>query len=140
MARATKTVLARTTARLNGIIASAMDAIISVDSRQRILVFNKAAEAMFGVGAREALGENLGRFIPERFRSAHTKHVVKFGQTGVSNRLKQLKEEDGQISLAQIYSATRPMARSGCSHLRLRTLSQIARTVRQVAGVRAEVF
>ena len=67
-------------------IASAMDAIISVDARQRIVVFNKAAEAMFGVGAGEAGGESLGRFIPERFRAAHTRHVRKFGQTGVSTR------------------------------------------------------
>jgi PAS domain S-box-containing protein len=85
-ARATKTVLARTTARLNGIIASAMDAIISVDSRQRIVVFNAAAEAMFGVGAREALGSNLGRFIPDRFRTAHARHVATFSRTGVSAR------------------------------------------------------
>jgi len=32
------------------------------------------------------------------------------------------------------------MARTGCSHLPLKELSQIAKTVRQVAGLRAEVF
>ena len=84
--RETEEALARTSARLEGIIASAMDAIISVDARQRIVVFNKAAEAMFGVGAGQARGESLSRFIPERFRAAHTRHVRKFGQTGVSTR------------------------------------------------------
>jgi wyosine [tRNA(Phe)-imidazoG37] synthetase (radical SAM superfamily) len=57
-----------------------------------------------------------------------------------AQRLKELKEAGAQISLVQIYSATRPMARTGCSHLPLRSLSQIARTVRRVAGLRAEVF
>jgi wyosine [tRNA(Phe)-imidazoG37] synthetase (radical SAM superfamily) len=57
-----------------------------------------------------------------------------------AQRLKELKEAGAEISLVQIYSATRPMARTGCSHLPLKSLSQIAQTVRRVAGLRAEVF
>ena len=57
-----------------------------------------------------------------------------------AQRLKELKQAGAQIALVQIYSATRPMARVGCSHLPLKTLSQIAKTVRRVAGLRAEVF
>jgi hypothetical protein len=51
-----------------------------------------------------------------------------------------LKEQGAEIPMVQIYSATRPMARTGCSHLPLRDLSRIARTVRDVAGLRAEVY
>jgi wyosine [tRNA(Phe)-imidazoG37] synthetase (radical SAM superfamily) len=57
-----------------------------------------------------------------------------------AQRLKELKEAGAEISLVQIYSATRPMAMTGCSHLPLKELSHIAKTVRQVAGLRAEVF
>jgi wyosine [tRNA(Phe)-imidazoG37] synthetase (radical SAM superfamily) len=57
-----------------------------------------------------------------------------------AQRLKELKKKGANISLVQIYSATRPMARMGCRHLPLKSLSQIARTVRRVAGLRAEVF
>lgn len=57
-----------------------------------------------------------------------------------AQRLKELKESGAEISLVQIYSATRPMARAGCGHLPLKTLSGIAQTVRRVAGLRAEVF
>ncbi len=57
-----------------------------------------------------------------------------------AQRLKELKKAGAEISLVQIYSATRPMARTGCSHLPLKSLSQIAQTVRRVAGLRAEVF
>jgi hypothetical protein len=57
-----------------------------------------------------------------------------------AQRLKELKDAGAEISLVQIYSATRPMALNGCSHLPLKFLSQIARTVRQVAGLSAEVF
>jgi len=55
-------------------------------------------------------------------------------------RLKELKGAGADISLVQIYSATRPKVRHGCGHLPLKTLSQIAQTVRRVARLRAEVF
>jgi hypothetical protein len=57
-----------------------------------------------------------------------------------AQRLKELKEAGAQIPLVQIYSATRPTPHSECGHLLLRTLSAIARRVRDVAGLRAEVF
>jgi wyosine [tRNA(Phe)-imidazoG37] synthetase (radical SAM superfamily) len=57
-----------------------------------------------------------------------------------AQRLKELKQKGAEISLVQIYSATRPMANIGCTHLPLKTLSRIAQTVRRVSGLRAEVF
>jgi PAS domain S-box-containing protein len=73
-------------ARLAGIIASAMDAIISTDSARRIVVFNEAAERLFGLPAAEALGSSIDRFIPERFRAAHAEHMRLFGETGTTTR------------------------------------------------------
>jgi PAS domain S-box-containing protein len=57
--------------RVTSIIESAMDAIITVDQSQRILVFNRAAEQIFLCSASEALGQPLDRFIPEWFRQTH---------------------------------------------------------------------
>ncbi len=71
---------------LAGIIGSAMDGIISVDEQQHILVFNAAAEKMFGYTASEMLGQSLDRLIPERFRAAHAGHIRKFEQTHVTRR------------------------------------------------------
>ena len=78
--------LVGTTARFDAIITSAMDAIISVDARQQIVLFNPAAEQMFGLESKAALGQSLDRFIPERFRKAHRRHVEEFGETGASSR------------------------------------------------------
>src|SRR5438093_8887440 len=69
-------------AQLESIIGSAMDAIITIDSDQRIVFFNTAAEAMFGLSAEEAKGMPIGRLIPERFRHAHREHGHSFGKTG----------------------------------------------------------
>jgi wyosine [tRNA(Phe)-imidazoG37] synthetase (radical SAM superfamily) len=57
-----------------------------------------------------------------------------------AHRLKELKSDGAQISLVQIYSANRPMSHTECGHLPLKTLSYIAQVVRQVSGLRAEVF
>lgn len=73
-------------ARLMGIIRSSMEAIITVDERQNIVIFNPMAEHVFGCSAAEALGASLSRFIPTRFRAAHERHVEQFGVTGVSER------------------------------------------------------
>ncbi len=57
-----------------------------------------------------------------------------------ARRLQDLKAGGAQISLVQIYSATRPTVHSECGHLPLRTLSRIAQTVRKTTGLAAEVF
>jgi wyosine [tRNA(Phe)-imidazoG37] synthetase (radical SAM superfamily) len=55
-------------------------------------------------------------------------------------RLNELKQAGAQIPLVQIYSATRPSAHSKCGHLPLKTLARIAQQVREVSGLKAEVF
>jgi wyosine [tRNA(Phe)-imidazoG37] synthetase (radical SAM superfamily) len=57
-----------------------------------------------------------------------------------AHRLLELKNAGAQISLVQIYSASRPSLNSASGHLPLKVLSRIAHTVRQIAGLPAEVF
>jgi PAS domain S-box-containing protein len=73
-------------AQLEAVVDSAMDAIITVDAAQRIVLFNRAAEQTFRCPRREALGAPLERFIPQRFRGAHRAHVGEYGRTGVTSR------------------------------------------------------
>jgi PAS domain S-box-containing protein len=72
--------------RLSGIVNSAMDAIITVDQWQRVVLFNAAAERIFCCPAGEAIGRDLDHFIPARFRDAHRRHIQSFGETGVTTR------------------------------------------------------
>ena len=73
-------------ARLRGILESAMDAIITIDESQHIVLFNAAAESMFGCTREEAIGAPLARFIPERFRAAHAAHIEDFSRQGTPAR------------------------------------------------------
>jgi PAS domain S-box-containing protein len=71
---------------LAGILASAMDAIITVDEGQSILLFNAAAEKMFHCSATDVIGKSLTQFIPARYRNSHLTHIEDFGTTNVTQR------------------------------------------------------
>lgn len=73
-------------ARLAGLLDSAMDGIITVDSQQRIVMFNRAAARIFGWHPQEIIGRTLDLLLPERFRATHFAHVARFGATGVTSR------------------------------------------------------
>lgn len=73
-------------ARFGNIVEAAMDPIVTVDDAQRIVVFNGAAEQVFGHARTDVLGQPLDVLIPERFRDVHRAHVAKFGETGTTSR------------------------------------------------------
>ncbi len=72
--------------RLNSIVQSAMDGILTVDQNQHILLFNKAAEGLFQCRAEDALGSPISRFIPERSRQRHHSNIMNFQQSGITAR------------------------------------------------------
>jgi wyosine [tRNA(Phe)-imidazoG37] synthetase (radical SAM superfamily) len=55
-------------------------------------------------------------------------------------RLKELTLAGAQITMVQVYSAHRPPHQPNCEHLPLKTLSYIARRIREATGLKAEVF
>ncbi len=50
--------------RLASIIGTTLDAIVMCDDQLRIVLFNRSAEAMFGVSAAQALSMSLPAFVP----------------------------------------------------------------------------
>jgi len=80
-------------ARLSAIIHSTLSGVITVDEQQNIILFNPAAEQMFGCTEVEALGQPIEKFIPARYRAAHQNHVRKFGATEIAGR--EMGQRDG---------------------------------------------
>jgi PAS domain S-box-containing protein len=74
-------------ARLAGMIESAMDAIVSVDAEQRVVLFNRAAETLFRCPRADALGQHLERFMPERFRPGSRRLAADAARTGLTARI-----------------------------------------------------
>jgi PAS domain S-box-containing protein len=71
---------------LQSIIALAADAVVSTDGQHRIMLFNAAAEGMFGYSAEEVLGQPLDILLPESAREAHRGHLERFRHMTVYSR------------------------------------------------------
>jgi PAS domain S-box-containing protein/putative nucleotidyltransferase with HDIG domain len=76
--------------RLEAIISTALNGIITSNSEQQIVLFNPSAERIFGCLASEAIGQSLEKFIPERYRYNHKDHIRHYSETNISNRHKGL--------------------------------------------------
>ena len=84
-------------ARLAGILEIAGDAIISIDAKQRITLFNGAAERLFGYSRGEMLGQSIELLIPARHRTAHRKHIEQFASgSDIARRMGKRQEVAGQ--------------------------------------------
>ena len=55
------------TARVSDIVESAMDPIITLDADQRIVLFNAAAEEVFGWPRNAVIGQPVDKLLPQRF-------------------------------------------------------------------------
>ena len=65
-------------AKLEAIVQAAPSAIISADREQHIIMFNKAAEDMFGYSADEVMDKDVTLLLPMRFHHSHPKYVDEF--------------------------------------------------------------
>jgi len=62
-------------AYLEAILDASHDGVIAIDREQRIILFNRTAEAMFGYSAREVLGQPLTVLLPEGLAEAHGRQI-----------------------------------------------------------------
>ena len=77
--------------QLRAMVDSAMDAIVTIDSERLVVVFNPAAQAMFGYTEQDLIGQPIDRLIPERFRAAHDCNIARFRNSGVNARMKDAR-------------------------------------------------
>ncbi|MGK7882357.1 MAG: PAS domain S-box protein, partial [Crocosphaera sp.] len=95
-------------ARFAGILDNANEAIISIDEKQKITLFNHAAEQIFCYTSNEVLGQPFNILIPSRFTNNHYQHINIFKKTQETAR--QMggrrpvfgKRKDGTEFLAEV--------------------------------------
>lgn len=87
-------------------------AVITIDTKNNVTFFNKAAEKLWGYSSREVIGKNVSLLVPQEIRSNHDGYVNHHRQTNVDkivgrSREVQLQRKDGkriwvQLALSQI--------------------------------------
>jgi PAS domain S-box-containing protein len=68
--------------QLAGVVESALDAIITLDGSQRVVMFNRAACEMFRVEAHQVMGQLLDAFIPPELLGPHQRGLKAFIDSG----------------------------------------------------------
>ena len=86
------------------------------------------------------LGRERPIIIQSLFPLLRGEEPVKEEIDAYVDRLRELHDSGANIECVQVYSAHRPAIHPDCGHLPLKTLSAIARRVRDETGLQAEVF
>jgi len=124
--------------RLNRIVSSAMDAIITIDEAHRITLFNAGAERIFGCTAEEALGRPIADFLPEPLRDGHDEHIRQFAASGVSERQMSPREIHGLRANGEVFPAEARISQAAVGDEKLFTviLRDITTHLRAEEGLR----
>jgi len=72
---------------LRSILETMPEALVVIDIRGEILLFSKAAEAMFGFAGSEVIGRNVSMLMPEMAREEHDAHMNRYRSTGESRMI-----------------------------------------------------
>ena len=82
---------------LESLVELSVDAIVSIDDAQNIVLFNRGAEEIFGYSRAEVVGREVSILIPGRFRDAHVGDVRGFGSSTIDSRM--MGEREGIVGL-----------------------------------------
>ena len=82
--RMAEEVLQESEARMQAIVNTAVDSIVTIDERGIVQAFNPAAEKIFGYSADEVIGQNVSMLMPSPYREKHDSYIYNYIQTGKS--------------------------------------------------------
>ncbi len=85
-------------ARLQAVLNSAVDGIITIDERGMIESVNPAAERLFGYTQAEMLGQNVKLLMPSPFREEHDQFLANYLATGERKIIGAGREVEGRRS------------------------------------------
>ncbi|MDQ6886205.1 MAG: PAS domain-containing sensor histidine kinase [Gemmatimonadota bacterium] len=95
-----------------GIFSISVDAIVSCDESQHIILFNPGAEQIFGYAADEVIGQPLDMLIPEHSRAGHQAHVRAFGHSDIAaRRMGERGEIAGRRKSGEVFPAEASISR-----------------------------
>jgi len=92
----------KNTKKLQAILDTAVDGIITIDRKGTVLSFNRRSQVLFGYFPNEVIGKNIKMLIPDPYQSEHDGYLSNFMSTGekkiigIGREVKGLRK-DGHI-------------------------------------------
>ncbi len=95
------------------LVNTSVDAVISIDSEMKIILWNPAAEKIFGYTKEEIQGQSLMKVVPEKYKEAIKEGFSNFVKTGTGSILGKILEleglrKDGTIIPIELSVSSRP--------------------------------
>ncbi len=129
---------------LAGIVGSASDAIVSVDTEGHVTLFNPAAERIFGHAALSMIGQPLDRLLPPDERLRHVEQLQGFASSQHSRRamgsglVRGLRADGSERQLEASISQTRVAGRLVLTAI-LRDVTERVKADEALARTRTEL-
>lgn len=72
---------------LKSVIATTQDAIISIDRQARVVLFNPAAERMFGYRSNEIVGNKVNMLMVDPYAPEHDEYIARYERTRTAHAI-----------------------------------------------------
>ena len=76
---------------LQRLIETTQDAVLSIDRQGRIVLFNPAAEHIFGYGRNEVIGQKVNMLMAEPYASEHDEYIERYEKTGEAHAIGRIR-------------------------------------------------
>jgi two-component system sensor kinase FixL len=90
-------------ARWQAVLATARDAIVSINASGAITLFNPAAEQMFGYRAVEVLGRNVAVLMGPPYAAEHDDYIRRYRRTGQAKAIGRIRSVHAKRRSGEIF-------------------------------------
>lgn len=97
---------------LRNLVATTQDAVVSIDRRGCVVLFNQSAERIFGYRAEEIIGRKVNMLMGEPYTTEHDQYIERYEKTGEARAIGKIRtvtarRKDGtlfpiELSVAEI--------------------------------------
>ena len=81
----------RSASWLSSLIATTQDAVLSIDRRGCVVLFNSAAERIFGYSVEEIVGRKVKELMAEPYASEHDGYIAHYERTGEAHAIGRIR-------------------------------------------------
>jgi PAS domain S-box-containing protein len=81
----------RSQAWLQSLIETTQDAVLSIDRQGRVVLFNPAAEQIFGYAREEVIGQKVNMLMAEPYATEHDEYIARYERTGEARAIGRIR-------------------------------------------------
>ena len=101
----------RAEAWVRSLIETTQDAVVSIDRQARIVLFNPAAQRIFGYQPEEVVGQKVNMLMPEPYTSEHDGYIERYERTGEAHAIGRIRTVTAKRKNGEIFPIELSVAR-----------------------------